>query len=88
MLLDSGKDFISQVFIVCMEKRENEKFLLKLDMIQQSAWKAEDYSIKALGLTEMIRSELQEIKLCLGLLNEKIDNIEAELRGLRSNGKD
>ena len=71
-----------------MEKISKEKIGLKLDMIQQSVWKTEDYTIKTLGLAEMNRSELQEIKFCLGLLNEKIDKIDSELRGLRENGSD
>ncbi len=86
MSLESGKEFIRHVFIICMEKILKEKLELKLDMIQQGVWKTEDYLIKTLGITEMNRSELHEIKFCLGLLNEKIDKIDAELRGLRSNG--
>jgi len=71
-----------------MKKMTNEKTELKLDMIQQSVWKIEEYTIKTLGLTEMNRSEIKEIKFCLSLLNEKLDKIETELRGLRNNGLD
>ena len=66
-----------------MEKITKDKLELKLDMIQQSVWKAEDYTIKNLGITEMNRSELHEIKFCLGLLNEKLDKIDSELRGFK-----
>lgn len=88
MLLVSGKEFIRQEFILYMKKRSTEKLELKLDMIQQSVWKNEDYLIKTLGVTEMNRSEIQEIKSSLSLINDKIDIIDNELRGLRENGKD
>ena len=88
MLLVSGKEFIRQEFILYMKKRSTEKLELKLDMIQQSVWKNEDYLIKTIGVTEMNRSEIQEIKSSLSLINDKIDIIDNELRGLRENGKD
>ena len=71
-----------------MDKSRKQKIESKIDMIQQSVWKTEDYVIKALGVTEMNRAELQEIKFGLSLINSKIESIETELRGIRQNGEE
>lgn len=86
MLLHSGKELIKQKINLCVEKTIIQKLESKIDMIQQSAWKTEDYIIKTLGMTEMNRSEIQEVKLSLSLINSKIESIETELRGIRQNG--
>jgi len=66
-----------------MINNSKEDFVSKLNMIQQSIWKIEDYCIKNLGTSEKNQAELIELKFCLNLLHKKIDNIESELRGLR-----
>jgi len=73
---------------MCMKNEINKSIESRLELVQQTVWKIEEYTIKTLGLTEMHRSELNEIKFCLSLLNEKLDKIDAELRGLRTDETD
>ncbi len=88
MSLYSDKIYKQQDSLFPMAEITNENLASRLDFVQQSVWKIEDYTIKTLGTAEKNESVLYELKFCLNLLNEKIDKIESEIRGLRSNGAD
>lgn len=66
----------------------NQDLASRLDLIQQSVWNTEEYAIKNLGKTEQNHSQINELKFCLEVLNEKLNKIEIEIRGLRNNETD
>ena len=58
---------------------------LKLDQIQHSVWSIEEEVVKIFGAIARQKADLNEIKSILDLVNGKIDKIDLEITGLRSN---
>lgn len=69
-----------------MKEKSNKDLALRIELVQESIWKVEDYVIKNLGIVEKTKAEISELTHSLDLINEKLDQIEKELRGLRTNG--
>ena len=58
---------------------------LKLDQIQHSVWSIEEEVVKIFGAIARQKADLNEIKSILDLVNGKMDKIDIEITGLRSN---
>ena len=58
---------------------------LKLDQIQHSVWSFEEEVVKIFGAIARQKADLNEIKSILDLVNGKMDKIDIEITGLRSN---
>ena len=56
----------------------------KLDMIQQGVWSTEEETIKNSGNIAKQKADIKEIKTLLNLVNEKLDKLDVEMRGLRN----
>ena len=59
----------------------------RLDLIQQAIWSTEDRVIKNLASVARQRADVDEIKSSLEIVHQKIDKLDAEIRGLRNNGE-
>lgn len=64
-----------------------EDLAARLDLLQQAIWSTEDRIIKNLASTAKQRADVDEIKSSLELMHQKIDKLDAEIRGLRNNGE-
>jgi len=64
-----------------------EDLAARLDLIQQAIWSTEDRVIKNLASVARQRADVDEIKSSLEIMHQKIDKLDAEIRGLRNNGE-
>lgn len=64
-----------------------EDLAARLDLIQQAIWSTEDRVIKNLASVARQRAEVDEIKSSLEIVHQKIDKLDAEIRGMRNNGE-
>ncbi|MCH8837979.1 MAG: hypothetical protein IIA60_09310 [Candidatus Marinimicrobia bacterium] len=64
-----------------------EDLAARLDLVQQAIWSTEDRIIRNFANTVKQRADVDEIKSSLELLHQKIDRLDAEIRGLRNNGE-
>ncbi len=64
-----------------------EDLASRLDLIQQAIWSTEDRVIKNLAIIARQRAEVDEIKSSLEIVHQKIDKLDAEIRGMRNNGE-
>ena len=64
-----------------------EDLAARLDLIQQAVWSTEDRVIKNLASVARQRADVDEIKSSLELVHQKIDKLDAEIRGMRNNGE-
>ena len=64
-----------------------EDLAARLDLVQQGIWSTEDRIIRTFAKTAKQRADTDEIKSSLELVHQKIDKLDAEIRGLRNNGE-
>ncbi|MBW8034394.1 MAG: hypothetical protein FVQ79_01655 [Planctomycetes bacterium] len=64
-----------------------EDLASRLDLIQQAIWSTEDRVIKNLAITAKQSADVDEIKSSLEIVHQKIDKLDAEIRGMRNNGE-
>lgn len=64
-----------------------EDLAARLDLLQQAIWSTEDRVIKNLASVAKQRADVDEIKSSLEIVHQKIDKLDAEVRGLRNNGE-
>jgi len=57
----------------------------RLDLIQNSVWSIEEMIIKTFGSIARQQKDIEEIKSTLDLINEKLNKLDKEIRGLRNN---
>ncbi|GAI77867.1 unnamed protein product, partial [marine sediment metagenome] len=66
-----------------MSEMTLEDLAARLDLLQQAIWSTEDRIIKNLANTAKQRVDADEIKSSLEMVHQKIDKLDAEVRGLR-----
>ena len=64
----------------------NNDLVSRLDCIQNSVWSTEEIIIKNFGSVSIQQNDIEAIKSTLDLINEKINKLDNEIRGLRNNG--
>ena len=70
-----------------MTEITHEDLATRLDLLQQAIWSTEDRIIRNFANTAKQRVDVDEIKSSLELVHQKIEKLDAELRGLRNNGE-
>jgi len=70
-----------------MSEMTLEDLAARLDLIQQAIWSTEDRVIKNLASVARQRADVDEIKSSLEIVHQKIDKLDAEIRGMRNNGE-
>ncbi len=70
-----------------MPEITHEDITSKLDIVLQSIWSTEDRVIKNLASVARQRADVDEIKSSLEIVHQKIDKLDAEIRGMRNNGE-
>ncbi len=64
-----------------------EDLAARLDLVQQAIWSTEDRIIRNFANTAKQRADIEEIKSSLELVHQRIEKLDAEIRGLRNNGE-
>ena len=59
----------------------------RLDLIQHSVWSIEEMIIKTFGSIARQQKDIEEIKSTLDLINEKLNKLNKEIRGLSNNSE-
>ena len=67
-----------------MPEITHEDLASRLDLVQQSVWSTEDRVIRANAFVAKQQVDIDEIKSSLELINQKLDKLDKEVRGLRN----
>ena len=67
-----------------MPEITHEDLASRLDLIQQSIWNTEDRVIRANASVAKQQVDIDEGRSSLELINQKLDKLDKEVRGLRN----
>ena len=73
------------IMSIVMVEITNKDLASRLDLIQNSVWSIEEIIMKNFGSIAKQLKDIEGIESALDLINEKLNKLDKEFRGLRNN---